>query len=59
MVVENVTLYFIRPVQIESKIELNGKILEVGRKHGKVDVELYYEGAIVGKAMMMVQLLDR
>lgn len=59
MVVENVTLYFIRPVQIESKIDLNGKILEVGRKHGKVDVELYYEGAIVGKAMMMVQLLDR
>ncbi len=59
LVVENITLYFIKPVQIESTIDMKGKLLEVGRKHGKVDVELYHEGEIVGKALLMAQLLDR
>ncbi len=57
--VENITIYFIKPVQIESTIDLKGKMLDVGRKNGKIDVELYHKGAIVGKALMMAQLLDR
>ncbi|WP_174729533.1 CBS domain-containing protein [Mesobacillus harenae] len=59
LVVENMTVYFIRPVQIDSTIEIHPKVLEVGRKFGKVDVEAYNEGTLVGKAMMMCQLLDR
>ncbi|WP_054635120.1 CBS domain-containing protein [Thalassobacillus sp. C254] len=59
MVVENITLYFIKPVQIESTIETKGRVLEVGRKYGKMDVELYHEGKIVGKALLMAQLLER
>ncbi|MFB5663594.1 DRTGG domain-containing protein [Alteribacillus sp. HJP-4] len=59
IVVENITMYFIKPIQIESTIDLKGKMLEVGRKHGKVDVELFHEGEIVAKALMMAQLLDR
>ncbi|MGY4689228.1 DRTGG domain-containing protein [Salibacterium sp. K-3] len=59
IVVENITLYFIKPVQIESTIDMKGKLLEVGRRHGKVDVELYHEGDIVGKALLMAQMLDR
>ncbi|MCH1627977.1 DRTGG domain-containing protein [Ferdinandcohnia quinoae] len=59
LVVENITIYFIKPVQIESTIEIRPKVLEVGRKFGKVDVEVYNEGVVVGKAMMMVQLIDR
>lgn len=59
IVVENITLYFIKPVQIESTVDMKGKLLEVGRRHGKVDVELYHEGGIVGKALMMAQMLDR
>ncbi|HHY20598.1 MAG TPA: CBS domain-containing protein [Bacilli bacterium] len=58
-VVENITLYFIKPVQIESMIEIKPKMLEVGRKHGKIDVEIYHEGELVCKALMMAQLLDR
>ncbi|MCL7747789.1 CBS domain-containing protein [Halalkalibacter alkaliphilus] len=58
LVVENITLYFLKPVQIDSVITIKPKILEVGRKHGKIDVELYHESAIVGKAMMMAQLID-
>ncbi|MFZ3590700.1 DRTGG domain-containing protein [Bacillus sp. DJP31] len=59
LVVENITIYFIRPVQIDSLIEVRPKVLEVGRKFGKVDVSVFNEGVIVGKAMMMVQLIDR
>ncbi|SDI78074.1 DRTGG domain-containing protein [Natribacillus halophilus] len=59
LVVENLSLYFLKPVQIESKIEMKGKILEVSRKSGKVDVELYFEDELVGKGLMMAQLLER
>ncbi|MGG0719771.1 CBS domain-containing protein [Robertmurraya massiliosenegalensis] len=59
LVVENMTIYFLKPVQIDSTIEIHPKVLEVGRKFGKVDVEVFNEGVLVGKAMMMCQLLDR
>lgn len=58
LVVENVTLYFIKPVQIDTTIDIQPKVLEIGRKNGKIDVELYHNGEIVGKALMMAQLLD-
>lgn len=59
LVVENMTIYFLKPVQIESMIEIYPRVLEVGRKFGKVDVEVYNEGVLVGKAMMMCQLIER
>jgi predicted transcriptional regulator len=59
LVVDNITIYFIKPVQIDSTIEIRPKVLEAGRKFGKVDVEVFNEGVVVGKAMMMVQLIDR
>ncbi|MFD1737105.1 DRTGG domain-containing protein [Bacillus salitolerans] len=59
LVVENITIYFIKPVQIESLIEIKPKVLEAGRKFGKVDISVYNEGMLVGKAMMMVQLIDK
>ncbi|PLR79506.1 hypothetical protein CVD25_15225 [Bacillus canaveralius] len=59
LVVENMTIYFIKPVQIDSVIEIYPKVLEVGRKFGKVDVEVFNEGVLVGKTMMMCQLIDR
>jgi predicted transcriptional regulator len=59
LVVENMTIYFIKPVQMESTLEVYPRILEVGRKFGKVDVEVFNDGILVGKAMMMCQLIDR
>lgn len=59
LVVENMTIYFIKPVQMESTLEIFPKVLEVGRKFGKVDVEVFNDGILVGKAMMMCQLIDR
>jgi predicted transcriptional regulator len=59
LVVENMTIYFMKPVQMESILEVFPRVLEVGRKFGKVDVEVFKEGILVGKAMMMCQLIDR
>ena len=44
---------------MESVLEIYPKVLEVGRKFGKVDVEVFNEGILVGKAMMMCQLIDQ
>ncbi|ALC82011.1 MULTISPECIES: DRTGG domain-containing protein [Bacillus] len=59
VVIENITIFFLKPVQMEAVIEIEPKILEVGRKFGKLDVEVFHQGNIVGKAMMMVQLMER
>jgi predicted transcriptional regulator len=59
IVIENMTIYFIKPVQMESMLEIHPKVLDVGRKFGKVDVEVYCEGVMVGKSLMICQLIDR
>jgi len=59
LIVENITIYFVQPVQIDDVIEIKPKVLELGRKFGKVDVEVFQQGILVGKALMMMQLLDR
>ncbi|WP_017756102.1 DRTGG domain-containing protein [Calidifontibacillus oryziterrae] len=59
LVIENLTIYFMKPVQIDTTLKVYPKVLEVGRKFGKVDVEVYNEGKTVGKALLMAQLIDR
>lgn len=59
LVVENITIYFLKPVQMESTLTIFPKVLEIGRKFGKVDVEIYNAGVLAGKVMMMCQLIDR
>ena len=59
LVVENITIYFLKPIQLGSVIEIYPKVLEVGRKFGKIDIEVFNEGNLVGKAMMTCQHIDR
>lgn len=59
LVVENITIFFIKPVQIDAAIMVKPKVLEVGRKFGKVDVEIFHQGLLVGKALLVAQLIDR
>ncbi|MGQ0517504.1 hotdog domain-containing protein, partial [Bacillus sp. D-CC] len=56
---ENLTIYFVKPVQIDNIVSVHPKVLEIGRKFGKVDVEVHHEGNVVGKALLMVQLIDK
>ncbi|MBY7143861.1 CBS domain-containing protein [Virgibacillus sp. NKC19-3] len=59
MVVENLTVFFIKPVQIDSHLTIKPKILEAGRMYAKMDVEVYNERRIVGKGLIMAQLIYR
>lgn len=56
---ENLTVYFLNPVQLDSVVIIKPVILDISRKSAKVDVELSLENEIVGKALLTLQLLDR
>lgn len=59
LVVENLTVYFIKPVQIDSNLIIKPELLEAGRIYAKIDIEVYNEKKMVGKGLLMAQLIDR
>ncbi|MCL6637136.1 MAG: CBS domain-containing protein [Alicyclobacillus sp.] len=59
MVVENMTLYFIKPVPVDARLEVRARILDLGRRFAKVDVEVYAGQEFSAKAMLTTQVLER
>ncbi|KEO82079.1 DRTGG domain-containing protein [Tumebacillus flagellatus] len=59
MVVENVTVYFLKPIQIDSQVTILADVIDIGRKFGKVDVEIYSGSDLMGKALFTAQVLER
>lgn len=59
LVVENLTLYFLKPVTIDNKLTIKPHILEAGRIYAKMDIEVFHEKKMVGKGLLMAQLIDR
>lgn len=59
IVVENLTIFFIKPIQIDDDVIIKPRLLEVGKIYAKVDVELSSEGKLVGKGLLMAQLIER
>ena len=59
MMLENATLYFLKPVQIEQHVEAKARVVDFGRKVGKVDVELFRGQELVGKCLVTIQVLER
>ncbi|WP_209974984.1 DRTGG domain-containing protein [Paenibacillus eucommiae] len=59
LVMDNMSTYFLKPVQIDSRIEIRPTIIEVSRKFGKIDVEIYHSGSLVSKAMLTAQVIDQ
>jgi len=59
LVLENLTVFFLKPVQIDSQLLIKPTVLEAGRIYAKVDVEILHGQKRVGKALLMGQLIDR
>ncbi len=59
LVLENLTTYFVRPVQIDSTVEIIPRTLEVSRKFGKVDVEIFSGEELVCKALVTAQAINQ
>lgn len=58
-VLENMTVYYLKPVQLDATLTIRPSILDISRKSAKVDIEVLYQQKVIGKAMMTFQLLDR
>jgi len=57
-VVESITTYFVRPVQIEAEVRLMPRLLELSRKSAKVEMELHDEHGLAVKALAAAQMID-
>lgn len=58
-VVESMTIYFMKPVQMEKTIQVLPKILDMSRKFAKIDFEVYSDDVLVCKALVTFQILER
>lgn len=57
--IENITVYFNKPVPIDSMLHIKPQLLDVGRLYAKIDVEVLHEQSTVGRALIMAQLINR
>ncbi len=58
LVLDNLSTYLLRPVQMESVIDIRPRIIEVSRRYGKVDVEVFAGDALAAKAILSAQLIE-
>ncbi|QQE78024.1 DRTGG domain-containing protein [Alicyclobacillus sp. SO9] len=59
MVVDNVSLYSLKPVSVDTTIDIRCRILDYGRRIGKVEVEVYDSDERAVKALLTTQMLER
>ncbi|MFC4075785.1 DRTGG domain-containing protein [Salinithrix halophila] len=59
MVADNLTLYLLKPVQLEQELTIVPRLIDMGRKTGKVDLEVFHGGQVVAKALVTAQLIER
>jgi predicted transcriptional regulator len=55
---ESMTTYFVRPVQIDSEISIIPRALEMSRKFTKLEIEVLDPKGLAAKAMMTAQMID-
>ncbi|GKV69573.1 thioesterase [Sporosarcina sp. NCCP-2716] len=56
---ENITIYFMKHVQLGSTVQVTPDILHMSRRVVKMDISIFAEGEMVGKALVTYQLLER
>ena len=46
-------------IQLESELEIKPRVLEIGRRSSKLDIEVFIENTLVAKAIVICQLMER
>ncbi len=59
LVLDNASTYFIRPLQLDTSVEIIPNVLEISRKFAKVDVEMFHERVLICKALLTAQVLEQ
>ncbi|ACX67155.1 DRTGG domain-containing protein [Paenibacillus sp. Y412MC10] len=57
-VLDHLSTYFIRPVQIEDPIVIMPKLLELSRRTCKMEIEIQHQTSLIAKAVMTMQAID-
>lgn len=57
--IENTMTYYLKPIEIDSIITIRPNILALGRKSGKIEVDVLHNEKIVGKCLVSIQFLSR
>lgn len=57
-VLESMTTYFVRPVQIDSEIVIAPRALEVSRKAATLELEIRDEAGLAAKSILTAQMID-
>ncbi len=58
LVPENMSVYFVRPLQIECDVLIYPKIIEISRKFGKVEVAVIHNDTVIAKSMLTAQIIE-
>lgn len=59
ILLEQMNLHYLRLIQIESELDIHPRVLEIGRRSAKLDVEVFIENTIVAKAIVVCQVMER
>ena len=57
--IEQVNLHYLRLIQLESKIAIQTRLLELGRRSAKLEIEIYLENTLAALAIVTCQVLER
>jgi predicted transcriptional regulator len=55
---ESMTTYYVRPVQIDNEITIVPRALEMSRKFTKLEIEVKDAQGLAAKAMLTAQMID-
>ncbi|RKD33407.1 DRTGG domain-containing protein [Thermohalobacter berrensis] len=56
---DSLMVYFLKPLQVDSEIEIVTNIIDIGRSFCKVDIEVIHQKKVVAKAMMSTKILKK
>ncbi len=59
LVVENIVIYFLKPIQIDVQLTLMAHVIDSSRKFGKADIEVFHGERLVCKALLTAQVLEK
>lgn len=59
MVVENMTLYLLKPAAVDSRIEVVASVLDFGRRYAKMEVVVREKTELIAKALLTAQWIER
>ncbi|WP_071130864.1 DRTGG domain-containing protein [Enterococcus timonensis] len=59
VLIEQVNLHYFKLIQLESELSIRPRILEIGRRSAKLDIEVFLENSIVAKSIVICQVMER